>query len=123
MAASDRILQRWASVRRPLRHSPWVVGLLTVVALVVLMQTASVPHGMSESVIFAVMGGFIAGALVWFLLRSGVDHIFDIVFSLWRGRCPACRAWFTQSTVAVPGAIVFDYSLPAICPSCGVRLR
>lgn len=120
MAESRRILARWVAIRRGLGRSPWWVGGLASVAAIVGLWRKD--NSLGEAVGLGLFLGLVCAAAAWLILVHGVDNLFAVGFLLLRGRCPACRAWFTPPSSLGPGSFDLDCSLPDFCSSCGTKL-
>ena len=119
MAASRKILARWASVRRILR---WGVP-LTGIVVTIMMIVMAADEEWSGRIGVALFVGAAASAAAWLILRHFADNLFGVLFTLFRGRCPLCRAWFTAPSTPGIGDIQTDFTtLPQFCGSCGAKL-
>jgi hypothetical protein len=124
MERSELILARWGAIRKRLKKSPLVVGVLTMIYVAFFFHPEGmVPQPLKDLLFIGALAGLCAVGIWWLVLVHVVDAFFGIVFSLFRGRCPLCKAWFTHGSVVVPGAIITDFSLPDFCGSCGAKLR
>lgn len=124
MEQSARILARWGEIRKSLRMSPLIVGLLTAIYVAFLFHPQGmVAQPLTELLFIGAIAGLCAAGIAWLVLVHIVDGFFGIFFHLLRGRCPLCKAWLSSATVVVPGAIITDFSLPDFCGSCGAKLR
>lgn len=125
MRRSEEILANWSKFRSNamLRWSPVIVGLLTWIVCMIAFGFGSVNKNFGEGAVIGFIVGLCMTMIWWLLMVQVLDVGFDVVFSIWRGRCPICRKWFTTPTTVTPGAIITHVSLPDFCPSCGERLR
>ena len=118
MAKSRRIVARWASIHRRLRWGVPLSGVAACILMIVLLPNDDWP----SKVAMGLFLGVVTSGVAWLILIHLAGQFFGVLFMLFRGRCPLCRAWFTAPTSVSPGAIETDFSLPAFCGSCGAKL-
>ncbi len=119
MAASRKILARWASIRRVLRWGVPLTGIVATTMLIVMVPDDEWPARIGV----ALFVGAAASGGAWLILRHFADNLFGVAFMIFRGRCPLCRAWFTAPTTPGLGSIETDFAtLPQFCGSCGAKL-